>query len=95
VDVVIDGVEIDRSEVCKGEEVIVTVRGRSTDRDGARFMSYGVVGRSDWWDRASPCTWQPPPDTGSDRGFGQIIDKTVGLQRSREITQRSFANLRP
>jgi hypothetical protein len=47
VGVVIDGVDVDRSEICKGEEVVVTVRGRSTDRDGARFISYGVLGRSD------------------------------------------------
>jgi hypothetical protein len=44
VDVTIDAVEVDKQEVCKGEEAVVTIRAHSTNANGDDYLSYGVMG---------------------------------------------------
>jgi hypothetical protein len=47
VGVEIEGIDLDKQEACKGVEITVNVRARSPERDGGRFLSYGVLGRPD------------------------------------------------
>jgi hypothetical protein len=43
----IEGIDVDKQQVCKGEEITVSVRAHATERDGGRFLSYGVLGHPD------------------------------------------------
>ncbi len=47
VGVEIDAIDVDKQQACKGEEITVSVRARATERDGGRFLSYGVMGHPD------------------------------------------------
>lgn len=44
VGVVIDGVDVDKREVCRNEEVIVSIRAHATDR-APEYLNYGVMGK--------------------------------------------------
>jgi hypothetical protein len=45
-DVVIESVRVDKTEVCRGEQVIVTTEARADD-EPARFLNFGVLGEPD------------------------------------------------
>jgi hypothetical protein len=44
--IAIDGVDVDKAEVCRGEQVVVTVRARSLDGT-PEFLNYGVIAHPD------------------------------------------------
>jgi PKD domain-containing protein len=44
VGVTIDGVDVDKRDICRGQEVVVNVRARATDGAGA-YLNFGVLGQ--------------------------------------------------